>query len=174
MFFSTDARHSYFSKNDDASIGRFRCAFIIERIEHACALDIETKRLRPIHVNYKATKMSNPKFILCKSKENGKYYFHLLSNGETLLRSDGFHDKQSCLMGILAAKTHAPIPYRFKRKNTLEGFTFALKGVKGTIVGRSETYDILSDREKAMKAVMRAAPTAPIEDLTRQLSLVNH
>ena len=71
-------------------------------------------------------------------------------------------------MAILAAKSQATDPFRFKRKSTLTGYTFNLKGGHSELIGRSSNYSTAGERDQAMRAVIRDAPIAGIEDLTRQ------
>jgi uncharacterized protein YegP (UPF0339 family) len=113
--------------------------------------------------------MSKPSFQLFKNTNNTHYFFRLVGmDGETLLTRDQLPTRQSCLMAILAAKTHSTDPFRFKRKSTLSGYTFNLKGGHSELIGRSQNYATAEERDQAMRAVSRDAPIARIEDLTRQ------
>ena len=113
--------------------------------------------------------MSNPTFQLFTNLDKTHYYFRLIAmEGEILLTSDPYPNRQCCLMAILATKTHGTNPFRFKRKSTLLGYTYNLKGGNSELIGRSPNYSTAAARDEAIKAVTRDAPKAPIEDLTRQ------
>lgn len=111
--------------------------------------------------------MNNPKFQLFKSSANAQYYFRLkASNGETVLSSEGYIAKQSCLNGIASVKINAPIDSRYERKDATNNYRFNLKAANGEIIGRSEGYTTAAARENGIAAVKSDAPGAPIEDLS--------
>lgn len=64
-------------------------------------------------------------------------------------------------------KTNAPYDSRYDRSTASNGqYYFVLKSSNGEIIGVSETYTTIYNRENGIKAVKRDTPTAPVEDLT--------
>ncbi len=111
--------------------------------------------------------MSNAKFEVFVSSRNSQYYFRLKSsNGETILGSEGYVYKQSCINGIESVKANAPYDSRYERKDSFQNYTFNLKAINGEIIGRSENYVSSVGRENGITAVKRDAPVARIVDLT--------
>ncbi|MDF2476484.1 MAG: hypothetical protein K0S24_1967 [Sphingobacterium sp.] len=110
--------------------------------------------------------MSNAKFEVFVSSRNSQYYFRLKSgNGEIILGSEGYVNKQGCLNGIASVKANSPYDSRYQRQNSVYNYTFNLTGGNGEIIGQSENYTSLAGRENGIAAVKRDAPTAPIVDL---------
>jgi uncharacterized protein YegP (UPF0339 family) len=111
--------------------------------------------------------MENPKFQIFKSTYNYQYYFRLKArNGEIILSSEGYVNKQGCINGIASVKVNAPYDNRYERKDSYNNYTFNLKSANGEIIGRSENYTSRAARENGIDAVKRDAPGAPTEDLT--------
>ncbi|RPE09732.1 DUF1508 domain-containing protein [Chitinophaga lutea] len=111
--------------------------------------------------------MKNPKFELFQSSVNKQFYFRLkASNGEPILRSEGYVSKQSCENGIASVKKNAPIDERYVRKGSGSHFTFSLKAANGELIGHSEVYTTAASRDQGIESVMKNGPGAPIDDLT--------
>ena len=112
--------------------------------------------------------MNNPKFQLFQSPKNSQFYFRLNAvNGETILQSEGYTQKQSCLNGIDSVKVNAPIDERYDRRTAKNGQPyFVLKAANGEIIGNSEMYSSTAARDNGIQAVMRDAPGAPVEDVS--------
>jgi uncharacterized protein len=100
--------------------------------------------------------MENPKFQIFKSNSNSRYYFRLRAkNGETILSSEGYVNKQGCIKGVTSVKTNAPLDNRYKRKDNIGNYTFNLTASNGEIIGRSENYTTRAVRENGIEAVKR-------------------
>jgi uncharacterized protein len=111
--------------------------------------------------------MQNPKFSIFKSSTSSQYYFRLRTgNGEIILSSESYIQKQSCVNAIAAVKINAVIDARYERKDASLTYRFNLKGANGKIIGTSEIYTSYSGRENGINAVKKDAPYAPVEDLS--------
>ncbi|ASZ11211.1 YegP family protein [Chitinophaga pendula] len=111
--------------------------------------------------------MSNPQFELLKSTANGQYYFRLKAgNGEIILRSEMYVQRQSAINGIASVKENAPFDVRYERKDNTGHYTFNLKAANGQIIGSSESYNTREARENGIASVKKNAPVAPVDDRT--------
>lgn len=111
--------------------------------------------------------MENPKFQVFKSSTNNQFYFRLRAkNGETIISSEGYVAKSSCLDGIKSVRAHAPNDLYYSKFGQVTNFYFTLRASNGEKLGRSEMYTTAAARDNGIAAVKRDAPTAPVEDLT--------
>ncbi len=103
-----------------------------------------------------------------KKGSSGKYRFNLKAgNGEIILSSETYEQKQGALGGIESVKKNAPDDGRYERKESSSGQPFfVLKAANGEQIGRSETYSSKSAMENGIESVKKNAPSAEIEDLT--------
>lgn len=100
---------------------------------------------------------------------NGQYYFTLTAtNGEPILKGEGYTTKQNCINGINSVKANSPFDSRYERKTTYTGiqYYFVLKASNGEPLGVSEMYNSTIARENGISSVKSNAPTAKIVDLT--------
>lgn len=89
------------------------------------------------------------------------------SNGQTILASEGYKAKSSCVNGIESVKKNAPNDALYERKQTQAGkFAFNLKSTNGQIIGTSESYESESSRENGIESVKKNAPDASVDDTT--------
>jgi len=109
------------------------------------------------------------KFVMT-TRKNGEFQFNLKAgNGETILSSEGYTAKASCLNGIESVRKNAPDDNRYERKEAKNGkFFFNLKAANGQIIGTSEMYETAAGRDKGIESVKRNAPDATVEDLTAE------
>ena len=107
------------------------------------------------------------KFELYKDK-GGEFRFRLKAgNGQTILASEGYKQRASCVNGINSVKKNAPDDNRYERKETKSGqHMFNLKATNGQVIGTSESYTSTSARENGIASVMKNAPDAETKDLT--------
>lgn len=112
--------------------------------------------------------MNNPKFQVFKNRVDNEFYFHLKSaqNGEIILSGEGYTSKQSCLDGVQAIQDCAADERNYQRRDAHGNYTFNLRGRNREIIGRSENYTTLLNRELGLAAVKREGPVAGVEDLT--------
>lgn len=105
------------------------------------------------------------KFEISKD-EAGEFRFNLKSgNGEIILKSEGYRDKESCEKGIKSVRENALEDDHYERKEASGGYRFNLKAANGEIVGSSEIYTTLAAMEKGITSVKANAPDAAIEEL---------
>ncbi|MEM9032784.1 MAG: YegP family protein [Pseudomonadota bacterium] len=107
------------------------------------------------------------KFELYKDK-GGEFRFRLKAgNGQTILASEGYKQRASCVNGINSVKKNAPDDSRYERKETKSGqHMFNLKATNGQVIGTSESYTTTAARENGVASVMKNAPGAETKDLT--------
>jgi uncharacterized protein YegP (UPF0339 family) len=88
-------------------------------------------------------------------------------NGEIILTSELYKEKQSALAGIESVKKNGPVEARYERKTAKNGQTyFVLKATNGQTIGKSEMYSAVTAMENGIKSVMKNAAVAAIEDGT--------
>lgn len=104
------------------------------------------------------------KFEISKD-EAGQFRFNLKSgNGEIILKSEGYRDKESCEKGIKSVRENALEDDHYDRKEATGGYMFNLKALNGEVIGTSEIYSSLPAMEKGITSVKTNAPDAAIED----------
>lgn len=108
------------------------------------------------------------KFVISKRK-NGEFQFNLVAgNGETILTSEGYASKPSCMNGVKSVMKNATEVKRFESKVAKNGkFHFNLKASNGQVIGSSEMYDSQSTCENGIESVKKNVVGARIEDKTK-------
>ena len=103
------------------------------------------------------------KFIVTVRK-NGEFQFNLkATNGQTILTSEGYVKKESCLAGIESVKKNAPVEARYEVKVAKNGKPFFnLKATNGQVVGASQMYASETTMKAGIASVMKNAPEAEI------------
>ena len=101
-------------------------------------------------------------------RKNGEFQFNLkASNGEIILTSEGYMTKDSCKKGIESVRRNSADKTKFDLIDSKDGkFYFNVKAANGRVVGTSETYNTVMNRESGIKAVQTFAPKAKVVDLT--------
>ena len=107
------------------------------------------------------------KFVITK-RSNGEFQFNLKAvNGQTILTSEGYTVKASCLTGIDSVKKNSPDNSRYVRKISGNGkYYFTLTAANGQVIGTSEMYESASSRDIGIESVKSNAPGATTEDQT--------
>lgn len=107
------------------------------------------------------------KFVL-KQGVNGQFVFNLKAgNGEVILTSELYKEKQAALNGIDSVKANASDDARYDRKTAKNGQVFfALKAANGQAISMSEMYSSASAMENGIQSVKKNGPVARIEDST--------
>jgi uncharacterized protein len=115
-------------------------------------------------------KTMTAKFDL-KQGESGQFMFNLkAANGEVILTSELYKQKQSAIVGIDSVKANAGDDTRYERKTAKNGQPFfVLTARNGEIIGKSETYSSVSAMENGIQSVKKNGPVAEIEDSTKEL-----
>ena len=107
------------------------------------------------------------KFVISLRK-NDEYQFSLKAgNGETILNSEGYLTKASCLNGIESVKKNSQDESKYELLESKNGkFYFNLKAGNGQIIGSSELYETAAGRKNCINSVMKNAAEATIDDTT--------
>lgn len=104
-------------------------------------------------------------------------YFHLkpsgsqwmfnlkAGNGEIVLTSERYVNKQGAQDGIASVKVNAPIDARYVKKNNSAGAPyFTLTAGNGATIGTSEAYSSSYARDQGIQVVKTVAPGAPTRE----------
>ena len=104
----------------------------------------------------------------CYKDKAGEFRFRLKAgNGETILSSEGYKAKASCMNGIESVQKNCSDPDCFDMKETDSGkFRFNLKSTNGQVIGTSQNYTTAAGCDNGMNSVARSAPDAKIDDQT--------
>jgi hypothetical protein len=112
--------------------------------------------------------MGNPKFTIFRGKD-GSFRFRLeATNGEIILKSEGYTQKHNAQKGIASVRANAARDARFRRIMSESGEVhFNLTAANGEVIASSETYSSEQALETGIASVKNNAPEAITEDLTR-------
>lgn len=112
--------------------------------------------------------MTHPKFELYQTKA-GKFRFRLTAkNGQVILTSQSYASKASAKSGIASVQKNAASEAQFTKDTAKNGqFYFNLIAANKQVVGTSEMYTTKAACTNGVKAVMRDAPNAGVEDKTK-------
>ena len=107
-------------------------------------------------------------FELFQSENNQKYYFNLKAkNGQVILSSQGYADRNGAINGIDSIKTNCGDDSKYERKTASNGkFHFNLKAANGQIIGSSQMYASEAGMENGIESVKTNAPDADVNDAT--------
>ena len=107
------------------------------------------------------------KFEVYQSGKKNEFRFRLKAdNGQTILSSEGYTSKASCLNGIDSVKKNAADPKRFNKTTTPTNmFRFSLTAANNQIIGTSQNYKSESGRDNGIESVKRNAPKAEIKEV---------
>jgi uncharacterized protein YegP (UPF0339 family) len=99
-----------------------------------------------------------------RQASSGHFYFILhAADGEPILTSEIYSDRQGASNGIQAVKVYCPDDARYIRKtSTRELYFFLLTSINGTVIGRSAEYASMPVRENGINALKALAPAAPV------------
>ncbi len=97
----------------------------------------------------------------------GEYRFRLKAgNGETILASEGYKTRASCLNGIESVKKNSGTDARYERKETKAGkHMFNLKAGNHQVIGTSQSYKDARSCENCVESIKKNAPGAPVVDV---------
>lgn len=107
------------------------------------------------------------KFEVYQSGKKNEFRFRLKAdNGQTILSSEGYTSKASCLNGIDSVRKNAADPKRFNKTTTPTNmFRFSLTAANNQIIGVSQNYKSESGRDNGIESVKRNAPNAEIKEV---------
>ncbi|MBK8069581.1 MAG: YegP family protein [Rhodanobacteraceae bacterium] len=103
------------------------------------------------------------KFIVSR-RSNGEFQFKLCaSNGQTILVSEGYTTRDSCMNGIASVRTNAADATRFEKRTASDGRGyFVLKAGNHQVIGQSQMYAGDEECDNGMESVGHHAPDAVI------------
>jgi uncharacterized protein len=107
------------------------------------------------------------KFEVYQSGEKNEFRFRLKAgNGQTILSSEGYTSKASCLNGIESVKKNSSDTKRVIRTTTPTGmFRFALTTANSQIIGTSQNYKSENGRNNGIESIKKNAMKADIKEV---------
>lgn len=104
-------------------------------------------------------------FVLSRSI-NGSYYFNLKSgNGEVILTSEQYLQKQSALNGIQSVRANSPLDERYERLTSrLYQPYFTLRAANHQVIGTSQMYSSAQARDAGIASVKANGSSSDIRD----------
>ncbi|WP_456378527.1 YegP family protein [Lutibacter sp.] len=101
------------------------------------------------------------KFEIYKDKRE-EFRFRLKAgNGKTILVSEGYKTKSSCINGIESVKINSQDNLNFEKLESKNGLTyFNLKAANGQVIGTSEMYSSIRGMNNGIALVKKNAPRA--------------
>ena len=104
------------------------------------------------------------KFVVTEGND-GKYYFSLkAANGEVVLSSQGYKNKDDALNGIDSVKRNSTDEKRYEvKKSSDDKDYFVLTATNGQTIGKSQMYISASGCKGGMESVMKNAGDAATE-----------
>ena len=104
------------------------------------------------------------KFEVSLNSKN-EYYFKLkASNGEIVLVSESYKNRQGCDNGIQSVRENALLEENFDiRLSNDKKRYFVLKAKNGEIIGTSETYNTLSSVINGIESVKKNSQTQEVK-----------
>jgi uncharacterized protein YegP (UPF0339 family) len=111
--------------------------------------------------------MHDATFYILKDRVTHQYSYVLKTSAqEIVLRGKLFDNKQLCNDAIVLTKIYAHATRRYQRIDNSSSYRFTMKSPKGAIIGFSEKYCSLFERDKCIKKVVNEAPFALVVDLS--------
>jgi uncharacterized protein YegP (UPF0339 family) len=108
------------------------------------------------------------KFEIYKDKKGETRFRLKAGNGETILASEGYKRKSSCMNGVESVRKNSQADDRFERKSTKAGkHMFNLRARNGQVIGTSESYESEKSRDNGIASVRKNAPDAKVDDQTK-------
>ena len=109
------------------------------------------------------------KFEVYQSGKKNEFRFRLKAdNGQTILSSEGYTTRASCVNGIESVKKNAKDPKRVtKTKTSNKMFRFAVTAANNQIIGVSQNYKSENGRDNGIDSVKRNAVKAETKDIKK-------
>ncbi|MBN1387283.1 MAG: YegP family protein [Bacteroidales bacterium] len=108
------------------------------------------------------------KFEVYQSGKKNEFRFRLKAdNGQTILSSEGYTSKSSCLSGIDSVKKNSSDPKRFVKTTTPSNmYRFSITAANNQVIGTSQNYKSESGRNNGIESVRKNATKADIKEIT--------
>jgi uncharacterized protein YegP (UPF0339 family) len=105
------------------------------------------------------------KYVLKKTTD-GQFLFNLKAgNGETILTSERYRQKQGAVNGIQSCKTNSGTSKNYEKRSGASGrYHFVLKATNYEIIGTSEQYSSEAARDNGIVSCMTNGPSAVTDD----------
>jgi uncharacterized protein YegP (UPF0339 family) len=115
-------------------------------------------------LNFIQSFVGKGKFEVSLNSKN-EYYFKLkASNGEIILISESYKNRQGCDNGIQSVRENALLEENFEiRLSNDKKRYFVLKAKNGEIIGTSETYNSLSNAVSGIDSVRKFSQTQEVK-----------
>jgi uncharacterized protein YegP (UPF0339 family) len=109
------------------------------------------------------------KFEVYQSGKNKDFRFRLKAdNGQTILSSEPYKSRISCVNGITSVKKNAKDPKRVNKvKTPAKMFRFAITAANNEVIGISQNYKSESGRDNGIDSVKRNAAKAGVKDVKK-------
>jgi uncharacterized protein len=109
------------------------------------------------------------KFEVYQSGKKEEFRFRLkANNGQTILSSEGYTTKASCLNGIESVKKNASDPKRVNKTQTpTKMFRFSITAANNQIIGTSQNYKSQSGCNNGIESVRNNAAKAEIKEVKK-------
>ena len=103
-----------------------------------------------------------------KKDSSGQFRFNLKAgNGEVILSSESYTQKESALAGIESVRTNGPSESNYEKKTSSSNQPyFVLKAQNGQVIGRSEMYSSEAARNNGIASVQKNCTSKEVKDLT--------
>ncbi len=107
------------------------------------------------------------KFEVYQSGKNKEFRFRLKAdNGQTILSSEGYTSRASCMNGIESIRKNASGTGRFTKSTTPTNmFRFSITAANNQIIGTSQNYKSESGRDNGIESVKKNAAKAEIREI---------
>ncbi len=107
------------------------------------------------------------KIIVKKSQAAEPFTFSFLnSEGASVVRSENYAVKKSCLNGIESVRKNSQTESRYELAESKNGkFYFNLKATNGQVVATSALFASAEQRSDAIAFLKTHAPAMPVEEL---------
>lgn len=107
------------------------------------------------------------KFEVYQSGKNKDFRFRLKAdNGQTILSSEAYKSRASCVNGITSVKKNAKDPRRITKSVTPgKMFRFAITAGNNEVIGISQNYKSESGRDNGIDSLKRNAAKAEVKDI---------
>lgn len=108
-------------------------------------------------------------FEIYQSGKNKEFRFRLKAgNGQTILSSEGYTSKASCMNGIESVKKNAADLKKFTKTQTpSKMFRFTLSSANKQIIGTSQNYKSESGCRNGIESVRKNAPKAVVKEVKK-------
>lgn len=107
------------------------------------------------------------RYELQRTRDGRQFYWNLNAvNGETILTSETYVNKQGALEGIASCRVHSPFDFNYVKTNNGSQWWFVLRAANHERIGKSEMYATSQGCDGGIRSCQTNGPTAPTVDLT--------